>query len=125
MHGPLSLLIRQIRSSDVFVDSVQVREEAVCKETREFSRQTLSRQPVGAHPAPCRDGKWRSQGAPSSPGPAVRGEEEEAQKEGSMDSRESSMLRYSECPAQRETISPQKGVGGVKDQDIVRRRLMA
>lgn len=57
-------------------------------------------------------------GAPHPPrDPAVRGEKEDAQTEGSMDSRESSMLRHSECPAQRETISPQKRVGGVKDQD--------
>lgn len=58
---------------------------------------------MGAHPMPCRDGKWRSQGRPVLPGPVVQGEKEDAQTEGSVDSQKSSMLRPSECPTQTET----------------------
>ena len=47
----------------------------------------------------------------------VGGEKEDAQTDGLMDSSESSRLRASECPAQKETISPQRRAGRVRGQD--------
>ena len=48
--------------------------------------------------------------------PVVQGEDEDAQTEGSMESRESSRLRPSECPAKREAVRPQRRVGQVRGQ---------
>ena len=102
MHGPLSLLIRQIRSSDVFVDSGKEERKTHKgrkKKKKEFSQQILTRNPMGAHSGCGEVGNGQARVSDIFGTCAAGGKKKMPRVEGLMDIHEASALRSSELPS--------------------------